>query len=66
MNSTANTAIRAKIDDAGIRYWQVAAEVGVNRVTLCEWFRFPLTGERLERVEAAIERLTQKGGGSNE
>lgn len=59
--SVANAEIRKTVENAGLRYWQVAAAVGVNRVTLCEWLRFPLTGERLARVEAAIEKLTKEG-----
>lgn len=59
--SIANEEIRKTVARTGLRYWQVAAEVGVNRATLCEWLRFPLTGDRLARVEAAIEKLTKEG-----
>lgn len=59
-----NKDIRVKIARNGLRYWQVAEAVGVNATTLCVWLRQELQGERLARVEAAIDRLT--GGNDDE
>lgn len=53
----ANADIRNRIDDAGLTQWQVAQEVGVNHVTMSVWLRTPLTSERAERVNKAIENL---------
>lgn len=60
-----NAEIRSRIETSGLRYWQVAAAIGINRVTLCEWLRFPLAGKRLEAVQLAIQSLTE-GGESND
>lgn len=57
-----NEKIRKQIADAGLRYWEVAAEIGIHRITLSNWLHFPLTGERLERVQAAIKKLSEKAG----
>lgn len=56
----ANKEIRKRIDDAGLKQWQVAEEVGVNHVTMSVWLRTPLTEEQLERVNRAIEALEAK------
>lgn len=59
---TANEKIRETVEQYGIRYWQIAATIGINRVTLCEWMRFPLTGEREEKVQSAIQKLIEERG----
>lgn len=55
-----NDEIRKQIADAGLRYWEVVAEIGIHRVTFNDWLHFPLTGERLKRVQDAIKALTRK------
>ena len=60
----ANTDIRKAISDAGLRHWQIAKAAGISESTLCVWLRMPLQGERLERVQAAIKKLS--GGGEND
>lgn len=57
----ANKKIRDSITRAGFHYWEVAAEIGIHRVTLCEWLRLPLTKERYQKIQAAIDRLTERG-----
>lgn len=52
-----NKDIRTEIEKSGFRYWQVADEIGIRPETLCIWLRHELTGERLERVQAAIAAL---------
>lgn len=52
-----NKDIRAEIEKSSFRYWQVADEIGIRPETLCIWLRHELTGERLERVQAAITAL---------
>ncbi len=59
----ANIEIRKQIADAGLKHWEVADAVGVNEATLCVWLRKPLTEERLERVNTAIEKLKAERGG---
>lgn len=52
-----NKKIRNEIEQSGLKYWQVAEAIGINQTTLCVWLRKELTGERLERVQKAIEKL---------
>lgn len=56
----ANEGIRKRIDDAGLKQWQVAEEVGINHVTMSVWLRTPLTDEQADRVERAIDSLEAK------
>lgn len=56
----ANEEIRKRIDDAGLKQWQVAEEVGINHVTMSVWLRTPLTDEQADRVEQAIDALEVK------
>lgn len=55
-----NKTIRDQIADAGLRHWEVADLIGISSYTLSVWLRHELTGERLERVQAAINRLSGK------
>ncbi|MCD8119425.1 MAG: hypothetical protein LUE29_08110 [Lachnospiraceae bacterium] len=59
-----NKEIRKQIEQAGLRYWQVAEAIGIYPSTFCIWLRQELTGSRLERVQKAIEELT--GGDGSE
>ena len=56
----ANEGIRKRIDDAGLKQWQVAEEVGINHVTMSVWLRTPLTKEQSARVDEAIKELEKK------
>lgn len=53
-----NKEVRTAIDDAGLRHWQVAGQVGVHPSTLTVWLRTPLTKEREDKVKQAIQDLT--------
>jgi len=55
--SKANKTIRKQIEQAGLAYWQVAEEIGVTAGTFTVWLRTPLTKERKERTEKAIDSL---------
>lgn len=44
----------------GLFLWQVAYEVGISEPTLTRWLRKDLTGDRLKRLMAAVERLLQR------
>lgn len=54
-----NSKIRNEIYDHHLRYWQVAAEIGISNSSLSVWLRTPLSDERRKRVEKAIDELTQ-------
>lgn len=58
-----NKKIRSAIKAAGLMYWQVADAVGISPYSLSVWLRHELSGERLERVESAIARLSVEQGG---
>ena len=52
-----NFEIRKRIATAGLKHWQVADAIGISECTLCVWLRKELDGERLRRVQAAINAL---------
>lgn len=54
-----NKSIRKAIEKAGLSYWQVADAIGIHPATLCVWLRHELNGERLERVQQAINVLSK-------
>lgn len=62
MERKANKEIRDKIKRAGLRQWEVAARAGIAESTFVKWIRFPLVGDKLERVERAIDELTERSG----
>ena len=45
-----------------IPLWRLAAEVGISEGSLIRWLRFPLSGEREDRVRAALGRLIGDDG----
>lgn len=56
----ANLEIRQRISAAGFKYYEVAKEIGITPSMLSVWLRDDLDGERLERVNNAIESLKKK------
>lgn len=62
MERKANKEIRDKIKRAGLRQWEVAARAGIAESTFVKWIRFHLEGDKLERVERAIDELTERSG----
>lgn len=48
------------IKELDIYSWELAREIGISESTYFVWIRADLTGERLERVLSAIERIKQK------
>lgn len=58
-NTLKNDKIRKAIIRAGLKYWEVADAIGISPYTFSTWLRHELTGERLERVEAAIAALSK-------
>ncbi|MGM9936135.1 MAG: hypothetical protein ACI38A_02215 [Candidatus Ornithomonoglobus sp.] len=52
-----NKELKQKMKDSGLYQWQVAVEIGISEMTLIRWFRTPMSKERIERVNAAIETL---------
>lgn len=60
-----NMEIRMCMLQNGLKHWMVAKEIGIDPATLSVWLRHELTGEKLTRVQEAIDRLTKKDGGGN-
>ncbi len=65
-----NNDIKARMLVLGIKQWQVAKEIGVTPFTLCNWLRYELPTERLNRIENAMAKLireeeTNNAGKSN-
>ena len=52
-----NEELRRELRANGIPLWKIGREIGRNEVTICRWFREPLTGERKSLVEAAAASL---------
>lgn len=55
-----NVDIRTNISSNRLKYWEVAAQVGISDGRLSVWLRTPLNEERKVRVEKAIDELTQR------
>lgn len=53
-----NTEIKKQMRLHDIKQWQLAEAIGVCERTLCVWLRHDLTGDRLQRVQAALDKLT--------
>lgn len=56
-----NKAIRDKMKQNGVKQWELAKAMGVCEHTVLRWLRVPLEGERLDRVNAALEQI-ERGG----
>ena len=57
-----NQDVRAAIDQAGLRYWWVAEELGVACGTLSNRLRKELSQEEKQAVLAAVQRLADRLG----
>lgn len=55
----ANELIRTAIKAKRLRYWEVAAEVGISDTRFSVWLRTPLNDERRQRILDAIAKLTK-------
>lgn len=52
-----NIEIRNKIAEKRLRYYEVAAALGITNSTFSNWLRFELSAEKRERVLRAIESI---------
>lgn len=55
----ANSAIKSAIREAGVFYWEVADAYGVSPSYFSALLRHELTGEKRERMLAAIEKAKE-------
>lgn len=56
-----NSDIRVAARVAGVTLWKIAAELGVSEPTFYRWLRFPLSGEKHERIMEAIKKIEKEG-----
>lgn len=56
----ANQKIRSQMRELGIYQWQLADVVGISANNLSAWMRHELSGERLARVQAALDKLKKQ------
>jgi len=56
-----NSELKEKFRVAGVKQWEIAAELGVSEQTLIRWLRFPLSEDRKQKILDAIEKLSGKG-----
>lgn len=52
-----NKELRMEMFKNNLKVWQVANSVGIDPATLSRWMREELEGDRLARVEKAVEKL---------
>lgn len=62
----ANQNIRKQIKELGIYQWQLADVVGISANNLSAWMRHELSGERLARVQAALDKLKKQQANSRQ
>lgn len=55
-----NAALRMRIKENGLMYWQVAEAAGISSYTFSVWLRAELVGERKKIIEKAIDTLIKK------
>lgn len=55
-----NHIIRNEIENAGLKYWQVAYEIGIADATFSRWLRVPLTHEQKQDTLNAIKKLKRE------
>lgn len=53
-----NRDVRRAIAINELKYWQVAATIGIAEETLSRWLRHELTVKRRILIQSAIEKLT--------
>ena len=55
-----NKVIRNYIEESGLKYWEVAHQIGVTDATFSKWLRVSLDDTKKERVMSAIKELKAK------
>ena len=58
----ANHDVRAAMDTAQLKYWQIAAELGVNDGNFSRKLRHELPPKEKQKIFDIIERLTDERG----
>ncbi len=56
-----NSAIITRLENHGIAYWELAAEIGTHENTIGRWMRNP-TDEQKAKLNEAIDKILKKFG----
>ena len=62
MIAKGNEELRERLYRKNIKLWQIGAVVGVSEMTVIRWFQEPLTDERREKINQAIEQILKERG----
>lgn len=54
-----NELIRLRVMQSGLRFWQIAQELGISAETLSRKLRRQMSVEETEKVLEAIDRLSK-------
>lgn len=57
-----NEEVRSAIRKSGLKYWEVAAAVGIADTTFSKWLRTELEPSKRHKVIEAIHTLSKKRG----
>lgn len=60
-----NQDIRQEIKDAGLFYYQIAEQLGINDGNFSRLLRRELPDEKKEQIRGIIQQLAQKDGVKN-
>lgn len=60
----ANSDIRVAAHRAGVKFWAVAAEIGVSEATLTRRLRFELQADEKRQLMSAIDTIARREAGS--
>lgn len=55
-----NIALRVRIVENNLKYWQIAKAAGISPYTLSRWLRSELNGQRKDVIEKAVEVLINR------
>lgn len=61
--TVANVDIRQELKAAGIPFWVLGKQVGVNEVTISRWLREPLPKEKRQVIVSAIQAIKAESAG---
>ena len=61
-----NLDIRVMVSESGLKYTDIAKQIGISRVWLSNLMRYDLTPENRNKILKAIRELREERGGASE
>lgn len=58
--SDKNKELRNKITRSGLKYWEIAKEIGISASTFSVWLRIEVDNGKGKKINEAIEKLVLK------